>query len=557
MPATRILTPNLRNLTTRRISSTVRRMDFSSNASLTKDLSAINVSSAHITALLTSSHKISTSRAQKMGAALLTRKPIDELEKSEFDSLSNWGKGKGLKATERRKIVCSSFKKAKLNPVLINQISEMKRSDARLYMQEYFNSGGDMKTVSQWLSMAGGVIRKGGRRKIGVAGAWGWVFKKAADFGDAIGDAVSTVVDAVLSAGKSVADAVKEAVNWAAKEIDNLVDALVEAGKSIGEILAEAVKKGVNIVKKFVDALIKAGKTVFSILEVAFSYVADALKKVVRALIQLGKEIREIIVTVANRALSIIKTVLEGILAEGIRLVKVIESICTNIQEAFRKGFIKGLIAIGRSALTIMEEALKSSAAIAALALSAILEALGGHRSLTPTERREAKKIFGCSIDLDRVKIAAGSLPADVANLINGERPFTTMYVINFASWSNVNPQTLIHELAHVWQAVVDGPVYMVEAIRSQLVGQGYTVTKTILNNANGDIKNLEREQQATVVEHYWLLKGTENSIGDYNEDDLKPLAKQVYKPCTQFVRYDSVLPVFRRSAFNAVFRPF
>ena len=66
------------------------------------------------------------------------------------------------------------------------------------------------------------------------------------------------------------------------------------------------------------------------------------------------------------------------------------------------------------------------------LAVASIFEILGGHRGLLPHELAEAEKIFGKSIDLSRVKIATASLPADLLNWINGDRPFTTMYIINF-----------------------------------------------------------------------------------------------------------------------------
>jgi len=158
-----------------------------------------------------------------------------------------------------------------------------------------------------------------------------------------------------------------------------------------------------------------------------------------------------------------------------------------------------------------------------------IMEICGGHRPLTAAERTEARKIFGWSIDLDRVKIAVASIPSDVANWLNGQRPFTTMYVINFASSAHISMRTLIHEMTHVWQAAVSGPVYMVEALHSQFFGRGYEVTAADVAAANGDILNLEREQQAEVVERYYVAKFAGGSSADVAL--YEQLAKGVYKP--------------------------
>jgi hypothetical protein len=102
------------------------------------------------------------------------------------------------------------------------------------------------------------------------------------------------------------------------------------------------------------------------------------------------------------------------------------------------------------------------------------------------------------------VKVAVASIPADLINLVNGGRPFTTMYVINFSSKAKIDMKTLIHELAHVHQGVVDGPVYMIQAIEAQLGKEGYTVTNAMLRDRGNDLKKFNREQQAVIAEEFW-----------------------------------------------------
>ena len=382
---------------------------------------------------------------------------------------------------------------------------------------------------------------------------------------------MSKVVKALLQLGKRLIDIVASAVNWAISKVTSLVKALIAAGKRVVHILGEAIKKGIAIMKKFVQAVIKAGRAIkevlawvvrksFSIIKSAISAIlqagrklfhimadavrmaANALKKVVQALYKLGKKVGEILKTIVTRGLSIIRTTLEGLFAIGMQLVKAVGAIFKDIAAGFRKGFLQGLLAIVKSPLKILKAAAKAAGAVIALVFSAFMELWGGHRSLTAPETKEARRVFGWSINLERVKIAVASIPSDVINWVNGGRPFTTMYIINFKSGTRIQMNTLIHELTHVWQAVVAGPVYMVEALHSQVFGRGYNVTQADLDKAGGDIRKLEREQQATVIEWYWQKRW--GTGGRFDEATLKPYWEDVFKPKPQTLRYSAAIPV-------------
>ena len=90
------------------------------------------------------------------------------------------------------------------------------------------------------------------------------------------------------------------------------------------------------------------------------------------------------------------------------------------------------------------------------------------------------------------------------------------MYLINFASWADVDRPTLIHELTHVWQSVVEGPFYMVEATHGQMTG-GYNYgyddafdgegAQPELTAATGKFDSFNREQQAQIIEHYFIRR--------------------------------------------------
>jgi hypothetical protein len=187
------------------------------------------------------------------------------------------------------------------------------------------------------------------------------------------------------------------------------------------------------------------------------------------------------------------------------------------------------LIEIGKSVVTLMIEATKHGASIAAVTFAILMDIFGSHRGLNAFEKAEAEKVFGVSIGLDRVKLTDASLAAHLIMWMNKNRPFTTMYEINYKSGATLPMATLIHELTPVWQAVNSGGVYMIEVLHSQFFGKGYNLSEADLKKANGRLLNLEREQQAVVVEEYWKAEfdGQRTKIP---VELLRPFAKQVHK---------------------------
>lgn len=115
----------------------------------------------------------------------------------------------------------------------------------------------------------------------------------------------------------------------------------------------------------------------------------------------------------------------------------------------------------------------------------------------------------------------------DLIELCNTERPFTTMYLINFASWAQVDLKTLVHELTHVWQSSVEGPFYMVDALEAQFVGDGYAYTDDDLKAAAGDFNRFNPEQQASIIEDYWDRKY--NHTPPEDTTDWQPYADVVH----------------------------
>lgn len=125
---------------------------------------------------------------------------------------------------------------------------------------------------------------------------------------------------------------------------------------------------------------------------------------------------------------------------------------------------------------------------------------LGG-RTLSKYERRDAEYIFEKSIDLDKVRIVR----AIVANA-----PTTLGNYIRIGMHGRISRQTLIHELAHIWQYQTMGTAYISDSVYHQV---GATITTGSRNAAYklsaadlsaGSIYDLTAEKQARVVENYY-----------------------------------------------------
>jgi len=243
------------------------------------------------------------------------------------------------------------------------------------------------------------------------------------------------------------------------------------------------------------------------------------------ALLALGQKLASLLVALAGRALSALRTALEALLAMGIALAELVGNICVGVAAAFRRGFFEGLIALGKAPLQLLKAAVEFKVSIALLAFAVILEICGGYKPLSsvPGAMDQARRVFGTSIALERVQIGFAKLPGDVIRYVNIELPraFTTMYLLNFGPGAVVDMQTIIHELAHVWQGVQQGPLYMTRALEAQ-IGAGveslfhtgtyddsasYRVREADLLARGGDLKAFNPEQQATIIEFFWIRR--------------------------------------------------
>lgn len=123
-------------------------------------------------------------------------------------------------------------------------------------------------------------------------------------------------------------------------------------------------------------------------------------------------------------------------------------------------------------------------------------------RGLTHDEIAVARKVFGDSIDYDRVRI-------DSLTFIKPGEVYVTGYTINYSG--GILDDALIHELTHVWQFEHHGLIYLPEAIVGQNSDAGYNfggiAALSAAKAANRNIFSFNREQQGEIVRAYFLQR--------------------------------------------------
>jgi hypothetical protein len=475
------------------------KLKLASEASAAKEVKSLHLKKDELPKALAGLYASSPAKARTFTKGVVANWKTPAQATEESRPVFGWALKAGK--AQRRMLIHAMAKSHGI--AVVDNVGELSRGEARTVMKEYFAEGGHIGDVLEWMRACGEYLRQQNAAGDSDTDLLGLIKKGV----NAVKQGLKTVGDALKAAAKSLGDAIRSVVNWTAAQLRDFVIGLLNAGRRVAEILGEALKQGTAALDKFVRALLDAGRRLAEILREAKRFAAAQLKRVVHAAYRAIARVGAILVEFARDTLGTIRMVLEGLLAAGVTLAAAIRAIVIEVAEGFRKGFLQGLIALGKAPGKIMLEALKLGGSIAALAFAALLDLFGGHRPLSAEEKKQARRVFGTKIDLDRVKVAVKSLPADLINAVNGGRPFTTMYILNFASWKKIEMKTLIHELGHVWQAAQSGPIYMLQALHAQMKhgDAAYNVTNDMLRANAGRLEKFNREQQAVIAEEYWF----------------------------------------------------
>lgn len=249
------------------------------------DFRSLDVDTAEVGPAVEAALSLSATRGYRLTRGILDTADSEEQLLAETESLVAWAKGADSQA---RQTVSRAVRVQGGEPFVVHYVSGMARSDARPFLSDFFDAGGTVRAVAQWLQAAGEALAAVDAKEDGTAGIFGdvvdWVKDTAEDAVDTVREGVETIVDAVESAGKAIGDVIGEAAPWAKDKVGDLIDALEEAGKNLGEILAAAAGESLDLLEKFVEAAIEAGKTIGDVLDWAVDQAGDRLRAAIRAL---------------------------------------------------------------------------------------------------------------------------------------------------------------------------------------------------------------------------------------------------------------------------------
>jgi len=360
---------------------------------------------------------------------------------------------------------------------------------------------------------------------------------------------------ALIESMQLIGRSVDEVLNFAQQRSDamlrTVVAAIEDAGMVVSRVIDWAIRAGDKALAIVGEVLIKAGNTVDAILLWVGHTAVDKWHAIVNGMLSAGAAVVDLVAWMADRGVQVIKGVTAELIAFGVSTTTLVADMIVHPGNALRdlmqafdelgrtlkelvqvalaqpaedaaRRVLQALKDIGKSAIEILKAAVELPLSQIALLVAIILDWFpGSYRPLTDIERAEAQGVFGSSIDLAKVRLAVKSLPVDLIETLNGGRTFTTMYLLNFASWNKVTLDTLIHELTHVWQGLQEGPVYMIEALEAQFIGAGYNYgyagtadgeefgdgAEGALAAAGGNLAHFNEEQQAQIIMHYHARK--------------------------------------------------
>jgi len=427
---------------------------------------------------------------------------------------------------------------------------------------------------------------------------------------ESVGTAASVLWRKALLALRFAGAMIEKALDWAADKGGEIFTLITNAWRSIGESLTRIYQWGINVAASIRDSVLALIGEAASRLKLSISFLLlfvktnlfSGLRSVARGLATIAGAITGLVAFIATRTVDLAVEIVTGILDAGIEIAALLAEAATRPDQAFDKildalrviGRLPGeilanaaeagsdilekttqkLYKMGEGAMEILEGAAEIGGGALGTVISTLMAMLASYRPMTPEERMDAELVFGDRLDLDKIYLSTESLTNDIIFSIqskfnNGStRPFVTNTLINFRPSEGIRRHTLIHELMHVWQALVDGPLYLSEAIHAQTLGDGYnygyesdyddpidcsaglcvtiptdhaggTVTlsrgdgigfgaESALTAANNDLNSFNPEQQAQVIMHYFVRRHLLNQ----NADEFN-----AWLPYAEFVR--------------------
>jgi hypothetical protein len=203
---------------------------------------------------------------------------------------------------------------------------------------------------------------------------------------------------------------------------------------------------------------------------------------------RVGDAVRGVVTGVADAVTGAVKNVGEGI-----------STFAGGVGKVFSGDFKEGFKQMGSGLLkTFVQTPVDAFLMIGGRALSAVQTLIGVEppgRKLSGSEVETLRKVYGDSIDYDKIRIKEG----DAGLFSKSGRAFThgnTIYIP--PDNMPMSADLLVHETAHVWQHQNGGTDYMSEALWAQKFGDAYEFDKGL--DEGKTWSQLDPEQQGELL---------------------------------------------------------
>lgn len=153
-----------------------------------------------------------------------------------------------------------------------------------------------------------------------------------------------------------------------------------------------------------------------------------------------------------------------------------VKAYADSVLSAWRARSVTGLMSsVARSARVLG----KAAAGALGSLLAILMLVAGRYRPLNADEARDARAVFGDALDTSAIFVSTDGLAHRLIfgfqlHCMGCRRAFVTNNLVHAPADQPLPRHVFVHELTHVWQALVNGPSYLCAAVYAQLWGGGY-----------------------------------------------------------------------------------
>jgi hypothetical protein len=280
----------------------------------------------------------------------------------------------------------------------------------------------------------------------------------------------------------------------------------------------------------------------------------EAFTEVIKSTLAYGVTLSELIIETMKNPEDILENFMKAVEEAGKSLKDVYQAVIIDLSEEFIEEVTLTFYKMKKAVTDILHAVAEIYMGAIGTVISILLNTLGSYRPMRADEIVQARLVYGDTFDYSTIYFSQESLLNEIIfgiqDWASGEknsRAFVSNTLINFdVNDGDIEYDTMIHELCHVWQYNDTGAFYMSEAIHAQTFGDGYNygysdnkngeggeddLFNAINNHSNLDTREVfdifNKEQQAQIIMHYYVRRYRSNPSANY--DAWEPFQALVY----------------------------